>query len=532
VDKLTSTTVICQGGLDTTRNHLLLDAQFPGTGVELVNYEVGLFGGYKRIDGYTVLDEDFAEVADATTEGPVLGIFIFQNTIIAARKLSASANYRFYEFQAGVGWTLLVTGGTHVSTGVVTIRHLIWTFGDTEYIAFVDGVNPLTIYDGTTWYQADSGGAGTELDPGGNQMIDAPSYIEFFNNTIFISGDAAFPGIVAHSAPEDVFDWTAASGGGQILSGFNVNALKTFRENLYVFGRERIRKIVIDGTDFVIRDVANNIGNIAEDSVLELNGDILFLAQDGIRTVSGTEKIGDVNLASISKQIQRLVNDLQVSYDLGYLRSVVIKKKSQFRYFVSSGSIDNIGVGIIGGLRGTGDSTGMEYSELQGIRAACVVSGYLNNQEVILHGDFDGIVYQQESGNTFNGSSVYSNYTTPYLTFGDILTRKQLRKLHVFTQYEGLFTLSAKFSFDWGDANSLTPSTFSEDSIGAGTSFYDTGDTYDSGVLYGSDEYYPVLDYNVSGTFKSIRIAFTTSGDNYPHTIQGLVFDFTPQGKR
>ncbi len=300
-DKLESYTVICQGGLDTTQNHLFLDAQAPGAASELVNYEVGLYGGYKRIDGYSYFDSDFSEVDSAGAEGPILGIFIFNNIVIAARKQQAGATYKFYYYTTGVGWTAYAPGFTLTSTSVTGIRHLIITFGSQEYILFVDGVNFLTIFDGTTWYQCESTNAGGSGDPGGNQIIDAPAYVEMFRNTIFISGDSASPGVISYSAPEDVFTWTAAGGGGQLLAGCNVVQIKTFRDSLYVWGQQRIRKITLDGVDFVVQDIADNIGCIASDPVIEINGDILFLAQDGVRTISGTAKIGDVNLASISK---------------------------------------------------------------------------------------------------------------------------------------------------------------------------------------------------------------------------------------
>lgn len=534
-DKLESYTVICQGGLDTTQNHLFLDAQAPGAASELVNYEVGLYGGYKRIDGYSYFDSDFSEVDSAGAEGPILGIFIFNNIVIAARKQQAGTTYKFYNYQLGVGWVAYATGGTHVSTGVVKIRHKIVTFGNTNYLLLVDGVNNLTIFDGTSWYQADSTGAGGSGDPGGNQIINAPSYINLFENTVFLSGDTTYPALVVHSAPEDVFTWTTAAGGGQIPTGCIVNQIYPFRENLYVLGQQDIRKIYLDNTTFVIKDVTKNIGCIAPDSVIELNGDILFMAQDGIRTVSGTAKIGDVNLASISKQIQKLINTIQEEYDLTYLNSVVIKKKSQFRYFVNEmdSPEDALGVGIIGGLRGSQDSSMMEYSELQGIRVSCVVSGYLNGQEVILHGDYDGCIYKQEDGDTFNGGSVYSRYSTPFLTFGDFLTRKQLRKINVFTQFAGAFTLSAMSTFDWNNPDSLEPGTISSDIEGGGLAVYDSGDLYDGTAIYAEETgAYPILEYSTVGSFKSIRMTFTTSGDNSPQTIQGLVFEFTPQGKR
>lgn len=537
MDNLEYLTVVCQGGLDTSENHLTLDVNSPGAASELVNYEVGLYGGYKRLDGFEPLDDTYDIVDTVNGEGGILGIFIFNNTVIAARKQSASSTYKFYYYTDGVGWTAYAPGFSPVTTNangdVYKIRAQKVVFGATSYMVFVDGVNPATVYDGTTWYQLLSTNAGGSGSPGGNQIIDAPSYVTLFKNTVFLSGDVNYPGLVVNSAPEDIFTWTAAAGGGQIVSGFTVSQIKPFRDTLYVFGQENVRKIVLDGTDFVIQDVAQNIGCIASDSVIEINGDILFLAQDGIRTISGTDKIGDVNIASISKQVQRLVNELQESYDLRYLNSVVIKKKSQFRYFVSNGLIADEGVGIIGGLRLNGDSTSMEYSELRGIRTAVTWVGYLNNDETVLHGDYDGSVYKQESGNSFNGSSVVSIFSTPFLTFGSPILRKQLRKLQIFTKYAGFFEISTSLSFDWLDSRQLAPNPFSGSVTTEGVLYDSTSALYDDPTsVYPPDVEYPVIDLNIEGSCKSVRYTFNTSSTSYPHTIQGYITSFTPQGKR
>ena len=120
--------VICQGGLNTNDNNLFLSDNFPGSATRLVNYETALSGGYRRVSGYRYYDETYTAVAPATAEGPVLGIWIFQNTttgdteIIAARKNQSGATYSF--FKLGVsGWTAYTTGITHNTTngGATTV---------------------------------------------------------------------------------------------------------------------------------------------------------------------------------------------------------------------------------------------------------------------------------------------------------------------------------------------------------------------------------------------------------------------------
>ena len=74
----------------------------------------------------------------------------------------------------------------------------------------------------------------------------------------------------------------------------------------------------------MLSEVANNTGCIATDSVIEIGGDILFLAADGIRPIQGTARIGDVELQTVSKPIQQILREVPNNFDLSLLNAVVI----------------------------------------------------------------------------------------------------------------------------------------------------------------------------------------------------------------
>lgn len=535
-DKLAPFTVLCSGGLDSTQNHIYLDNNFPGKASRLVNYEVGLNGGYARLTGFRPLDVIAEEVAPGTTEGKILGVAIFtttagSNLFYAMRKKVGVDQYGIYRLDNGIGWTEVTTGLTLSSLGVDKIRHAKFNFGAESWIIFVDGANNATLTNGTDWYALNSTSAGGEPDPGGNQILDAPSYVTVFQNHIFLSGDLSYPAIVCHSAPQDPFTWTAAAGGGQLPTGFIVNQIKPFRDTLYVTGQNNISKITVNGENFVINSVTSNIGCIASDSVVEVNGDLQFMAPDGIRTISGTERIGDVELACISKPIQELVNFLNDSYDLNNLTSVVIRGKSQFRYFVSQGDGTDIGRGIIGGLRVSDQLNGWEFGELYGIRASVTDSAYLGKEEFIIHGDYNGKVYRQEIGDDFDGQPVVSIYSTPYLTLGDPTLRKLVREVTSFYRVEGSYDMSISFDFDWARDDVLEPDAYSQANITSGVT-YNNGYLYNQGNTYVGGSLSPVITTSVEGSWKSIKINFSTSDTNAPHTIQGFVIEFTPQARR
>lgn len=536
-DNIVSSTVVSVGGYDSSQNHLNLDTNFPGMASDLLNYEVGLNGGYRKISGFQHFDDTYPTVTSGTDvgTGKVLGVFIFNDgatdKIMAARQIDATTNYKFYTYDVGTGWS--ATGSpTMTVTGVTKVRYAQVNFGNIDYIIFVDGVNTPRVYDGTTWYNLTAAGTGTLGSPGGDQLLEKPATVTVFRNHVFFGADTDFPGVICHLAPESVVNATAAGGAGQIVAGFNVNQIRPFRDSLYVFGKTNIKNVTVSGTDFVLNDTTSNIGCLAPDSVLEIAGDLVFLAPDGVRPISGTDKIGDVQLATVSKQVQQYLKGLIESYDLNLVDGVVIRSKSQMRLFFHDPlDLQNTGVGLIGALRNFDNST-YEFSRLSGFRLSCVTSDYYNDEEIILHGDYDGNIFQQEMGNSFNGENITSIYSTPFLTFGDAKIRKEARTVSVYYRLEGSIEMNINLKFDWnGNSGVLNPGGFTQSNVSE-TSEYGDGSQYGDGSIYGTIVLNPLLETSIHGSFHSIQIQFTTSDMNPSHSILGFVLEYTTQARR
>jgi len=463
------------------------------------------------------------------------------------------------------------------STGVGVDRLHITKFNTLEgnKVCITDGRNPAVLYsnDGTghTFEQIVSTGnansTNTSNEPplaasyvpadahdgfGGAFAIDAPNCSAYFNKHLFIGGDqttTATTGIVAHGQsdapltnPRDF----ATAGGGQIPSGVDVVNMMPFRENLFIFGKSAIKKVTVSGNDFVLENVTNNLGCVAPDSVVELGGDLIFLAQDGFRPVAGTSRIGDIELESLSKSIQSDLIRLPETYDLDRLVSVVIPSKSQVRYFLNKATPTDVSAaeseGFIGGLRTADKQIGWEWGRLRGIRANCSDQGYLDKIEYVIHGDHDGITYRQEVGNSdgshdFAGSNIVAVYETPYMDMGDPLVRKTVRKIDAFIRAEGALTLGVALDFDYGDPDLFRPADMSEVTEGAITKFDRSGVTFvddvdDSSIFLYGGQTKPVLSYHVSGSGNSVQFRFICDGKFAPFSIQGLIVKFTTSGKQ
>ena len=214
------------------------------------------------------------------------------------------------------------------------------------------------------------------------------------------------------------------------------------------------------------------------------------------------------------------------------MSSVVIRNKSQFRYFfpkTTTSAADT--AGIIGGLRFADRRIGWEFGELLGIRAFVATSGLIDNVEYVLHGDASGEVFKQESGSTFNTADVVSVYATPFLYFDSTEKRKIYQHISLFTRPEGSSTINLGIAYDCDDPNVPDPSTYSLTTAGALARYTTTGSTYDTTFTFdGSSS--PVLESNIQGSGRAISLVITSTGTQSPYSISGFSITYQDAGYR
>jgi len=504
-DEVQTFKAVCRGGLNTTGDVLSQGEETPGSATKLLNYEPDLQGGYRRISGFA------HSYGTITGTGSVLGVCIadgIHNGILAARKPSSGNNYLHY--WTGSAWTAITCGGSPSMTSVTKVRFTRLNFGSPK-VVLTDGINPAATYDGSSYVQITDSNAPTD-----------PVISEVFANHLFLAGDPAKKDELFFSAPLAETDFTPANGAGSFNVGFDIVAIKVFRNILYIFGTNNIKRLVGNNeTDFALENVTNNLGCLATDSVIEIGGDLLFLAPDGVRPIGGTAKIGDVNLETVSKKIHKTVQNMITTETLSGLSSVLIRSKSQFRYMFSGTS----SVGLLGALRENpqGGGFSFEFATLFGIAVTCADSGYIGTTETIIHGDSNGKVYAQESGTSFAGSSILSIYQTPYLYFGDPRRRKNFYDVSTYLRAEGTNSLSLGIVYDFDDTDVATPSNLSIANTSPaaiyGSAIYDTTQIYDGNPA-------PVETKTFTGSGKSISFKFVAEDTNASHSIQGFTITF------
>tara|TARA_R110002049_G_scaffold82451_2_gene209812 strand:+ start:108 stop:1646 length:1539 start_codon:yes stop_codon:yes gene_type:complete len=499
----------CGGGLVLNKD--VYDMQ-PGEALQLINFEPSTEGGYRRINGTTKYNSTIVPQVSAASERIQMSA-IFNGKIIVARGGTVS-----YGDTSG-SWTSLAT-----SQGTTqTYDFDKFNFDGTSKIIVATG--QAAAFTINTSFAVDVINA-----TGGGTAPTNPKFVKSFANHVFYGGmsDATHSIIFSGPFTEDDFD----TGAGEIKVGDIITGLKVFRDELFIFCQRKIYKLTgTSSSNFALAEVAKNVGTIAHNSIQELAGDLIFLAADGLRTIAGTERIGDVELGTISKQVQERINS--IGYD--NVTSLVIRNKSQYRLFypVDAG-LEGSSKGLMAVIKANPNtgSTGFEYADLKGLKVSSCDSDYIDNIETIVHGGYDGYIYKQESGNVFTKASttiaIDATYRSPDMTMGDAGIRKSMERVNLNWEPEGEVSASLFLRYNYDDINTPQPALIALASSGSGA-YFGTG-SYGS-AAYGQGDL-PITRDSVEGSGFAVALKITDTSTNLPFAIKGFQLEFTPGGRR
>ena len=147
-DRLQVAKILSSGGLYTNENYLALSDNLPGAATALVNFEVGQFGGYRRVSGYESLDSTYHTPAGT---GKILGLAIYDESIYAARQKASGNDYDVLKYVSGSGWASTSLTAGQVATSIGKVRTLNHSFTGNKTLILTDGINfPMRLVS-TTW---------------------------------------------------------------------------------------------------------------------------------------------------------------------------------------------------------------------------------------------------------------------------------------------------------------------------------------------------------------------------------------------
>jgi len=560
----------CQGGLVLNRSSFIMES---GQAIELENFEPDIQGGYRRISGYSKFVNQVVPVTASTSEEPLM-VALFDNKILAARgeKIFSSASTEL-SISVASGTTMSGSGAlTVVSTtgfsasGTIQINSEIFTYTGISANSFT-GVTRAT--SSTTaashdklsviseeWTARDTGRTNAKkyhferFNFDGNEKIilvdqvNAPvvfnsslaatdvstssvagaTVVAAYRNHMFYAGKSTTPQEVIFSEPFNEDGFSSGGGAGSVKVDDTVVALKVFRNSLFIFCETRIFKLTGSSlSDFVVEPVTRNIGCINSFTVQEFAGDLIFLGPDGLRTIAATARIGDTELGTISKNIQSIF-DNQIK-NASSFDSVVIPDKTQYRiFFNKDGQSANISKGVTCVLK----DEGFEFSELKGLKTTCTDTFVEAGDVIVLHGDVSGFIQRQESGNTFDGSTILGKYRSPDLAFGDIGIRKHMQKVIINYRPEGVVDTDLFVRYDNEDKNSSRPAVYPFDTTNLaaayGSAVYSTTSSTTQFSYGGGAD--PLDRKSVEGSGYTVILRVEDDGVSNPYSLKGFQLEY------
>ena len=533
----------CQGGLNKVSSQLEL-LRTPGEAIRLQNFEVSTTGGYRRISGYS----QFGDGTRPNGANPILGLHVYADGVIAC------SGTNIYFSQDGNSWLQINkasvdAGGDNYSTFTGRSAAARTSQGQADFTIFEGntdygelivtdrgtGVKPFyfkmtgtgSALSSRTYYAKEITVSGTEY----------PKFCVIHDKHLVVAGAGTSPNTIYYSDVNDIDDFSGGSA-GSILLDDQVVGLRSFRNNLIIFCRNSLYKLenINNSSTIAVTPITKNIGCLDGASIQEVGGQLLFLAPDGIRTVAGTARIGDVELGSLSRKIVPIFTDIAAGIDSYNISSAVIRKKSQYRLFYGgSGTATKVSQGVVGTLRINPEGgSRFEWAELLGIQASQgFTSGYdKDNVEKIYHGDYTGYVYNHDTGDQFNPAGTATNidaeYESPDIDFGDLGTLKTLKYVKISISPEGTVQPTLRVRYDYEDTNIPQPGDYTLTSIPSPAIF---GSGIFNTSVFGAAAT-PMTRQAVQGSGNTAKFRIFSDDQNGSYRINGLYINYEPSGRR
>lgn len=313
---------------------------------------------------------------------------------------------------------------------------------DTAYIS--TGLNPMADTYSTAFDIKDEVPAGnnTLLDEYGYPTVyftaqkDAPKtkFFTVFQNFLVAAGDPAFPNRFYTSAADSPQIYSGAGGSyGSFYDidandGDQINGLGVWNNGLYIFKKHSVYYAEFTGVaeaPLTIRRLQGALGALSGFSVKSVDWGIVFLSERGPAYVSGAK----VDLCPGAEDIQNLFDPNDASRFnqsvMQYSTCGHNSTKQQVWWGVATTNATNRDQILVFDYGNRAFWINTDSSNV------LTEIGDANGFPSIWSGDYNGNIFQQESGATDNGSNIPFVYQSAWLTIGGIPGQEHIDRIWV-----------------------------------------------------------------------------------------------------
>lgn len=433
--------------------------------------------------------------------GDAAGYFILSTQVgtFRSENLNVDVNPNLATISGNSTTQTLVAGGryefvTHNFGGHTKTKRLYWC----------DGKNPAFEFDGTVLVPIFTG-----------MTEDTPEHIAVHKNKLFLSFSG---GSLQHSSdnnPPSVvapYIWSVVTGSGEIGVGDEITGLFKLPGDILCIKTRNSTQLLYgsaaSGDDAWVLKVHDYSSGAIEWSGQLIENDLVVCDDRGITSLKSTDVYGDFASSALSKDIEPHLRPY-----LQYVNcSVSLKNKSQYRVFFDGGQAVFMTV-YRGKLIGF-------TTVLYNVNPVCMsVSENQSGEEEIFFGGADGYVYQDESGESFDGSNINSYVFFHYNHLGSPGRKKKVHKIDLEMDNPDNAPITSRIYWDYALHGYAEYSEIYMQTQGSAS--VDGEQEVGTGII------------SVGETGSNFSMRFYTSAKNYAqHTLQGAIIHYSLRGRK
>jgi hypothetical protein len=343
--------------------------------------------------------------------------------------------------------------------------------------------------------------------------VDTPTHIAAHAGHLFLS----FPGgSIQYSQPGEPGLFSPVLGAGEIGIGCDCTGFANPPNALAIFGSGNISLLYgHDSGDFVLETLNREAGALPHTA--QKLGDIVYMDNRGLRSLSASQAYGNFTLGTLSRLVAPLLEDYRRDGN-DPVASFVARAKDQYWCVFENGA------GIVAHFGGRTPAI-LPFNLGKTITCACSVEA--DGLERLFFGCDDGYVYELDRGTSFDGAPIEHYLRLPFHNFGSPHQNKRLHKLTLEVEAAGPTNLSVSADLDYGAVRGL-------DSVFLGvTSGGGAIDDLGSNELYFASQIETIAQAHVGGLARnvSLKVSGLTSTEE-PHTLTGVSYFVSPRGRR
>lgn len=452
--------------------------------------------------GATATVERIGIIAGTWGGGNALGVLTLsgQTGTFQAENLNVGANSNVATIAGNSDAVALPPGGRYSCA-----NHNFYGAEDEVRMYFANGVGRAHEWDGEVLAPIFTG-----LISG----LDKPRRVRIFKNHLVLSYAG---GSVQGSGTGEPHGWAAILGAWEFSIGETITGMMEYAGALVLFARNKVAYLTgDDAQNFVLNPFSDDAG--AVEWTAQLVGRPLYLDDRGVRDLSTTDAFGDFRMGTITTAVEPLFRAKRAAgaTAVGSLR---VRSRDQYWLFWSDGT------GIIIYM---GGKTAEVMPFDLGMTIACTCSGEdADGAEVLLIGDTEGMVYQLDSGTSFDGQQITAFIRMPFNHCGAPNQIKCWYKVAV--EVVAAPTTSLGIVAEFGYANPDQPPVREQAfSVRGGGGFWNEF-LWDS--FYWSSPAYGTAEAYVDGLGRNISITIVSDATyEQPHVLQGYHVHWTDRG--